>query len=296
MSMPTFAIHTVNVRLAFLYATHQDIPPPYTAPPAPLPFVEVPHTCFWGPGQAMPAPNKVLTDNFTPAQVGHDSGIGVIHVDIPVGPLCPVAIATSMCKVVFAAGTVLSDNKPTAGHFPPIIPLLQCFFPVPLPIAGYLLVMNTVFVGMNFMDILMGLLRIAVAIALAAIFNKLGNSSSRLGQAWQAVGEFGERFGASWGGALGNALLGNLAEDMVKGLVLSPLMEGKIALPFQIGELDLTTGQAKFFYGNVGGTHWEPMQNYSVGGLMESAQTPSTSSGTTSPAQQATRGIPTLGG
>ncbi len=296
MSMPTFAIHTVNVRLAFLYATHLDIPPPYTAPPAPLPFVEVPHTCFWGPGAAMAAPNKVLTDNFTPAQIGHDCGIGVIHVDIPVGPLCPVAIATSSCKVVFAAGTVLSDGKPTAGHFPPLINLLQCFVPVPLPIGGFLLVMNTVFVGMTLLDIFMGIVRIAIAIVIALIFNKLGSSAGKMGQAWQWVGKLGERFGTSWAGAMGNALLGTLAEDMVKGLVLGPIMEGKIALPYQIAELDLTNGQVKVFYWNVGGPNWTPAQNRSVGGLLDSAQQPTAVPSGSSPAQQATSGVPVLGG
>jgi len=296
MGVPTFAFHTVNVRLALLYATHLDIPPPYTAPPAPLPFVEVPHICFWGPGSSMPAATKVLTDGFTPAQLGHDSGIGIIHVDIPPGPLCPVAIATSMCKVVFAAGTVLSDNKPTAGHFPPLINLLQCFVPVPLPIGGYLLIMNTVFVGLSLMDILMGLLRIAIAIVLALIFNKLGSSNGRLGQAWQRVGQAGQRFGTgTFGAAFGNTLLGGAFEDLAKGLVLSPIMEGKIALPFNILELDLSNGQVRSFYWNVGGSHWST-PNRSVGGLMESAQTPSSASAGSSPAQQATSGVPTLGG
>lgn len=295
MSIPTFAIHTVNVRLAFLYATHLDIPPPYTAPPVPLPFVEVPHILFWGPGAAVTSP-KVLTDNFTPAQIGHDSGIGIIHVDIPVGPLCPVAIATSSCKVVFAAGTVLSEGKPTAGHFPPLINLLQCFVPVPLPIGGYLLVMNTVFVGMTALDILMGVVRIAIAIVIALIFNKLGSSNSSLGQAWQWVGKLGQQFGGgTFAGAMGNALLGTAAEDLAKGLILSPIMEGKITLPYQIGELDLTTGQVKVFYWNVGGPNWAPVQNYSVGGLVDSAQQPSAAPSGPSPAQQATSGVPVLG-
>lgn len=297
MTMPTFAFHTVNIRLSFLYASHLDIPPPYTAPAVPTPFVEVPHTCFWGPGAGMAKPDKVLTDGFTPAQIGHDSGIGVIHVDIPVGPLCPVAIATSSCKAVFAAGTVLSDGKPTAGHFPPLINLLQCTLPVPMPIGGYMLVMNTVFVGMTALDILLGFIRVAIAIAVTLAFKWLGDYTGKLGKVWSWVGKLGERFGTgTWAAAMGNELGKTLTEDLAKGLVLGPIMEGKIALPYNIAELDLSTGQIKVFYRDTGQPLWSPGQNYSVGGGLGALQTSSLNTPDSSPALQATRGIPVLGG
>ncbi len=317
MSLPTLAIHTVNVRLAFIYATHPEIPAPYTAPPVPTyPFVEVPHILFWGPGASVTSP-KTLTDNFTPAQLGHDCGIGVIHVGLPPGPLSPVNTATSSCKVVFASGSVLSEGKPTAGHLPPIINLLQCFAPVPLPIGGFLLIPNTVIVGMSPMDILMGIVRVAIAIVIALIFKKLGSSAGKLGKAWQWIGEKAAFLGGSgfWT-ALGNNLLSSAAEDLAK-IPLGIVMEGKIALPYNIAELDLTNGQFKVFYWNVGGPSYQ-VNNYSAGGLTQSAQTPDAanapapagggsggsgggsasgappSSG--SPSQQATTGIPVLGG
>jgi hypothetical protein len=295
--IPTIANHTVNVRLSFLFAQHPEIvPPPYVAPLIPThPFVEIPHINFWGPGASMTTP-KLLTDGFTPAQLGHDCGIGIIHVGIPPGPISPVNTAASFCKVVFAAGTVQSQGKPTAGHLPPLINMLQCFAPVPLPIGMLLLIPNTVIVGMTFLDILMGAIRIAIAIVIALIFRRLGNSNGRLGNAWQSIGRFGERFNAAgFFGAMGNGLLAGAAEDIAK-IPLGIVMEGKIALPYQIAEFDLTNGQAKIFYWNVGGENWQPVQNYSVGGLLTSAQTPSTTPSSASPAQQATSGVPTLGG
>lgn len=294
--IPTFANHTVNVRLSFIYSQHPEITPPPYVPPIPVPthpFAEIPHINFWGPGASMASPNKVLTDGFTPAQLGHDCGIGIIHIGVPPGPLTPVAIAASFCKVVFAAGTVQSDGKPTAGHLPPLINMLQCFAPVPLPIGALLLIPNTVFVGMSWLDILMGVIRIAIAIVIALIFRRLGNSNGRLGQAWQRIGALGNRFGmASYFGAMGNALLSGAAEDIAK-IPLGIVMEGKIALPFQIAELDLTNGQFKIFYWNVGGENWR-VNNYSVGGMLRAGQEPRPSG--TSPAQQATADIPTLGG
>ncbi len=295
MTVPTFAIHTINLRLAFLYSTHPEIvPPPYTAPVIPThPFVEVPHILFWGPGAGMTSP-KVLFDGFTPAQQGHDSGIGIIHVGVPPGPLSVVATATSFFKCVFGAGTVLAEGKPTAGHFPPLINMLQCFAPVPLPIGGVLLFKNTVFVGLTWMDILMGIVRIAIAIVIALVFNKLGNSTGRMGQAWERVGNLGNRLGASgfWN-VLGNNILSNFCEDVAK-IPLGIVMEGKVQLPFQIAELDLTNGQFKVFYWNVGGEHYH-VSNYSVSGGLRAAQDQVTAPPGGSPMEQATQGVPTLG-
>lgn len=293
--IPTFANHTVNVRLSFIYAQHPEITPPPYVPPVIVPthpFVEVPHTNFWGPGAGIASASKVLTDGFTPAQLGHDCGIGIIHIGVPPGPLTPVAIATSFCKVVFAAGSVQSDGKPTAGHLPPLINMLQCFAPVPLPIGMLLLVPNTVFVGLSWIDILMGAVRIVIAIVIALIFRRLGNSNGRLGQLWQSVGKLGERFGgASFLGCMGNNLLAGAAEDIAK-IPLNIILEGKISLPFQIAEVDLSNGQFKVFYWNVGGENYR-VNNYSVNGLLTSGQTPST--GGDSPSQQATSDVPTLG-
>lgn len=290
--MPTLAHHTVNVRLAFIASKHPDItPPPYTAPPNPThPFVEIPHTNMWGPGQSMA--KKTMTDGFFPAQLGHDSGIGILHSGVPPGPLTPVAIAASFCKSTFGAGTVLTEKKPTAGHLPPVIPLLQCDAPVPLPVGGLLLVPNTVFVGMSFMDVLMGFVRIAITMAIAFVFNRLGSGSGKLAKKWQRVGQVGNRFGGStFMGAMGNALLSNAAEDVAK-IPLGIVMEGKVALPYQIAELDLTNGQFKVFYWNVGGENWE-VDNYSVNGMIQSAHTEDAPADD-SPAKQATEGIPTV--
>jgi hypothetical protein len=299
--IPTLASHTVNVRLAFIASAHPDItPPPYTAPPIPThPFVEIPHTNLWGPGASMAA--TTMMDGFTPAQLGHDSGIGILHSGVPPGPLTPVAIATSFCKHTFGSGTVLTENKPTSGHLPPVIPLLQCHAPVPLPIGGLLLVPNTVFVGLSFMDILVGFVRIAITMAVAFVFNRLGNGSGRASQAWQKIGKFAERFGGStFMGAMGNALMANAAEDIAK-IPLGVVMEGKIALPYQIAELDLTNGQVKIFYWNVGGENWN-VENYSVNGQLTSLQTAqgedaqASAQPAESPAQQATEGIQILNG
>lgn len=290
--MPTFAHHTVNVRLMFLASKHAEItPPPYTAPPNPThPFMEIPHTNMWGPGASMA--KKTMTDRFFPAQLGHDSGIGIPHAGLPVGPLTPVAIAASFCKSTFGAGTVLTEKKPTAGHLPPVIPLLQCDAPLPLPVGGLLLVPNTVFVGMSFLDVLMGFVRIAIAMAVAYIFNKLGGGNGKLAKKWQKVGEIGPRFGGSkYAAVMGNQLLSNAAQDIAK-TPLNIAMQGKVALPYQIAELDLTNGQFKVFYWNVGGENWE-VDNYSVNGMIQSAHTEEAAAAE-SPAQQATEGVPTL--
>ncbi len=295
MTLPVFTIHTVNLRVAFIATKHPEItPPPYTAPVNPThPFVEIPHTLFWGPGASMTT--KTFFDGFTPAQQGHDSGIGIIHIGLPPGPLTPLAIATSFFKCVWAAGTVLSENKPTAGHLPPIINMLQCESPIPTPRGMVLLFKNTVFVGLTLMDLLVGLARVAIAIVIALIFNKLGdeNSGGRLAQLWQRVGAKGEVFGQSgfWS-VLGNKLLGNALEDLAK-TPLTIAMEQKVTLPYQIAELDLSNGQFKVFYWNVGGQHYH-VSNYSVSGQLTSLQVPGEAA-QSSPLQQATRGIPIVG-
>lgn len=288
--MPTFAHHTVNVRLMFIASKHEDItPPPYTAPPNPThPFVEIPHTNLWGTGQSMA--KKTMTDGFFPAQLGHDSGIGILHAGVPPGPLTPVAIASSFCKSTFGAGTVLTEKKPTAGHLPPVVPLLQCDAPVPLPVGGLLLVPNTVFVGMSFMDMIMGIARVALSMALAYVFNKLGDGNGKLAKKWQSVGKLGNRFnGSTFLGAMGNKLLSGAVQDVVK-TPLTVVLEGKVSLPHQIAELDLTNGQVKLFTYEVRGESWN-VDNYSVNGLIDSAHTEDIPE---SPAEQATEGVPTI--
>jgi hypothetical protein len=94
--------------------------------------------------------------------------------------------------------------------------------------------------------------------------------------------------------------MANAAEDIAK-IPLGIIMEGKIALPYQIAELDLSNGQFKVFYWNVGGENWN-VENYSVNGQLTSLQTDqgedaqASAQPAESPAQQATEGIQILNG
>lgn len=296
MTMPTFAIHQVNPRLAFLYDQHMEIsPPPYSALPSPHPNIEVPHTLFWGPGADFA--KKIQTNGFAPARLGHDSGIGIIQIATPYGPLSVVNTASSMCKVIFGAGTVQFEKKPAAGHFPPLVNLMQCAMPpCPLPVGGLLLCMNTVFVGMTWRDLVMGVVRWAIAVALARAFKWLGtnNGSHWAQRAWQFFpGKLAPgRFSTFAQAAVIN--LGATAVGDIQKIPVTLAQEGKIALPYQIAQLDLTSGKAKVFYWEVGEVRRANVMEVSGNSLIESAHTPSPETSGGSPAAQATEGVAVL--
>jgi len=297
--MLTFSTIAINVRVCPPLTVHDGMTPPPAFPLVKLPHVEVPHTMLWGFGQDFTT--KTLFNNFTVARQGNDAGIGIIHVSIPpVNPLLPLTIATSAYKCMFGAATTLVEGKPAATFFPGIAPGLACAAPVPWPCGMFVPLPNTVFIGMSFWDFVAGWARTIAAIGIAALmakfggkipgFDKIGKLGAKLG------GKLGSKIGEKLATRLGEEMGKAIAEDIFKGLVLSPIVSGKIEAPFQIGELNLWTGETKFFteegprlyegadreYGSVmGGIGWAD----------SAIQQPSAD-----PTQGAADGLPSAGG
>jgi len=288
------SIISINVRIGPPLTVHDAliIAPPAPPLPAKLPHVELPHTLMWGFGRDFT--NTVQFDRFTVAHQGNDAGIGIIHISIPINnALLPLTIATSSFKCLFGASTVLVEKKPAAGFFPPLAMELACNWPVPLPLGVHVPFPNTVWVGMTFLDFLFGWAMVAASMAVDAILNKFG---ARLGQ--EAFGKmFGNLAGRLGMQALARTLFEKIGEEVFKGLVVSPLMEGKIQLPFQLGELNLWTGETKFLH--MEGPRVYRGADQAYGSVMGAAnwgqsasQAPSNQSA--NPANSASSGLPTV--
>lgn len=290
--MLVFSVLSINFRIPNP-SVHDAllIAPPAPPAPAKIPHIELPHTMMWSPmGQSFTTTTQF--DGFSVAQQGNDAGIFVLHLSIPMNnALLPLTICTSSCKNLFGAGTVLLEKKPAAGFFPLLAPILTCCFPIPVP-WFMLPVPNTVWIGMTFADFMAGWARVAVEVAVAAIFAKLGGNKyfSKIGEAGEAVGA---RLAARLGGkAIAQAIAKEygkaLAEDLFKGLTVSMITQGKVEAPYQIAEYNPWTGEGKVFTHEGRGPALTGT-NYSVGAGIDAAQT---SADAPDPAAGAADGLP----
>lgn len=263
--MLTCSVHAIHMRIPSP-SIHEALSPPPAFPPVKLPHVELPHPMMWSPmGKSFTT--TVLFDFMPVAQQGNDAGIGVIHISIPpTNPILPLTIATSKCKNLFGAGTVKVQGKPAAGFLPILAPVLICNWPVPIPWM-ILPLPNTVMVGLTLMDFVAGWARILVDVAVSAVFAFAGGRIP----GFERMGEMGGRLATRLGmSIIGQTVLTNIAQDMFKGVFVSLITNGKIELPFQIGEYNVMTGDGKIF------THefdtGQDLPDVNIGGGIDAAQ------------------------
>jgi hypothetical protein len=203
----------------------------------------------WSPMGADFTTPKLLCDMFPVARFGNDAGIGIFHISIPpTNPLLPLTIATAACKNLFCAAAIQFESKMAAGFFPILAPVLTCCWPVPLPWFGVLPLPCTVMIGMSLTDFLFGWARVFVQIAIAAVFEKFGGRIP----GFDRFGQMGSNLFGRVGGEIAKRYGEAIFQDLFKGLTANLLTTGKIELPFQIGEVNLLTGEAKVFNPTTG--------------------------------------------
>jgi hypothetical protein len=298
--IPTLAVHEWHVRLPHP-SIHSGMSPPPVFPPIPMmPHVELPHTVRWSPMGAS-FTTTVMGDGQCLCQLGNDSGIGVLHVSIPpTNPELVLTILTSACKWVMSSGAVQGNGKALVGWFPILCPYLFCGKPVPLPMWWAVPLPCTVIISMSLLDLIMGWVRILAAMAISHLVGKLmGTAGGKwLSRQLNVIGgRLGQRLGARIASRFTSRAARSLAykfpvmflqtavQDTFKGLTVSLVTGGKLEAPFQLGEYNPWTGEAKVLTSEVNPSDGSTV--YAVNPGIEAAGTamapsPSTSNPNTS--------------
>jgi hypothetical protein len=171
---------TVTTDLCIVPMTvHTYIPlPPGVGAPAFLPHLEIPVPAFWPPGNGAGL-NKFTSSVFhlglPIALEGHDCGILIVHVSVPVWPTNAVfvlIIPFSSRKMMFSASTVKMNGTATGTSdlLSVPTPMLACADPVSLPVCFPLTnATNTVCVGMTLGDYIAGYAAILITMAADAL-------------------------------------------------------------------------------------------------------------------------------
>lgn len=171
------------------YAPMPPVPPAVPVPATPLTLVacafEIPVTMLWPPGNLL-GKNKLTTtvkhNDCTITQDGHDCGSMIVHAQMLPAPnnlMTAVQIPFSSRKSMFSASTVTMNKKSVACNtlvgLPPT-PMMYCANPMSMPLgSGDTSHLNSVSVGMTWVDIVLGVL----AIAASMIIDKLLNPPSK---------------------------------------------------------------------------------------------------------------------
>jgi len=162
-------------------SVHDYVPvaPPPPPPKAPAPHVELPVPIYWPPGFGQhKLTSTVKHQGVTIAQQDHDCGILIPHVSVPPVPLnimLALIIPFSSRKFAFSAGTVKLDGAAAAvgvlSSLP--VPMIACGDPVSLPIAFPVTnAANTVHVGMDGKDLVIGAINLAGSMVADALCDK----------------------------------------------------------------------------------------------------------------------------
>jgi len=243
---------TVGMNFHTLWGPPPVIPP---LPNAPIPSIEMITTQMWTAGFLLGQNKftmKTLHKGVFMTIGDHDIGTLIPDVTIP-PPNAYYAIMWpfSSRKISFMASTVLMEKKPSscAQIFPPI-PMITCGDPLGLPLAYPVAnLLNNVTVGLSFMDFLMGYARIAVSMAIDAVF------------AWGPVPNFFKGAGDDVAGSIA----GEIASEVAGKLGLTPAALAKNAVSALAG-LGLTAleGNPTFALGVGGGL--VPQVGVQIGG------------------------------
>lgn len=251
--------------ISFGVLTHNVLLPPAVPTPTPMVSIEMVATQWWPPGFAMNQNKFTTTVKHVQQNIvldGHDCGMLVpdITPPFPVQYYYAIAWPFSSRKTAFAASSVKMDKTPVgcAQLGPVPLPMMTCGDPISAPTAFALFNCFTsqVKVGMSLLDLLLGLLGIAISIAIDFVFEMLGSSGKSASEviegygrrafSRQAMREFAETATETLARTLGREFLGKM------GLQAKPaLKRGVSALA---GLLTSTLqGNPTFKYSPVGG-------------------------------------------
>jgi hypothetical protein len=166
--------------------THNVLAPPAIPTPTPMFSVEMIATQFWPPGYACNQNKLTTTVKHKGVSIvldGHDCGTLVLDITPPVMPNLYYAIMWpfSSRKITFGCGKVTMNGTivGAAQLFWPPLPMMTCGDPVSAPTALALSnKLNSVDCGFTLMDLFIGLVSIALSMAIDFIFHKLGGGSA----------------------------------------------------------------------------------------------------------------------
>lgn len=247
--------------ISFGMLTHNVLAPPAIPTPAPMFSIEMVATQKWPPGFVMNQ-NKLTTTvkhvGQGIVQNGHDCGMLVLDVTPPVMPNLWYAICWpfSSRKITFAAATVKMDGQPVgcAQLGPMPLPMMTCGDPISAPTAFLMINCFTsqVRVGMSLADFLMGLLNIALSIAIDFLFEMVGGKKAgevvqgygRRAFSREAMEQVARTATESVGAQLARGMLGKLGfepqEALKRGVsaaagLLTSSLEGNPTFKYSIG-------------------------------------------------------------
>jgi hypothetical protein len=180
--------------ISFGILTHNVLLPPAIPVPTPMVSMEMVATQKWPPGFAMNQNKFTTTVKHVQQGIvlnGHDCGMLVLDITPPQ----PANVWYAICwpfssrKITFAASTVKMDKQPVgcAQLGPVPLPMMTCGDPISAPTALFMFNCFTsqVKVGMSWADLGMGLLNIAISIAIDFVFEMIGGK-----KAGQVVGDY----------------------------------------------------------------------------------------------------------
>lgn len=186
MSLFSVFVNT-DYDISFGVLTHNVLLPPGIPVPTPMYSVEMVATQWWPPGFAMNQNKLTTTVKHVQQNIvlnGHDCGMLVPDITPPVLVQYWYAICWpfSSRKITFAASTVKMDGQPVgcAQLGPVPLPMMTCGDPVSAPTALFMFncFTSTVKVGMTLGDLLVGLLSIALSMAIDFAFEMIGGGKS----------------------------------------------------------------------------------------------------------------------
>lgn len=168
---------SISCNFTFGALTHNMLLPPAVVVPAPVPSVEMICTEWWPLGDAL-GKNKLTTTvkhlGLAIAQGGHDCGPFIPDLTIPpANAWYAVMYPFSSRQFTFSASTIKMNGEDTACvHL--FLPKMTCGEPISAPTAFPLpSLFNTVLVGMTLGDLLAGMAKALISVALDVIFEKL---------------------------------------------------------------------------------------------------------------------------
>lgn len=187
--------------------------------PVPMgPYIEIPTPFFWPPGYATgkhKLTNTVRHHGLSIALDGHDIGPAILHIPIPLNDtLFPLHTLKSSRKAMFSAGEVKANGKAVAcctmidwGIVP--TPMKACSkIPDIVLGSGMSVLLNSLIVGMHFVDLIAGYATIVVSLVIDRLghhFEALEEHESLTEQIPGLVGGLVRLAGQEWAGYRGDA-------------------------------------------------------------------------------------------
>lgn len=212
-------------------------------PPLPVKFIPglVEGPAFMGapPGRFLTHKVGVNTyfDGCAAVQQGHDVGYLILHTAIPLNWMMGINAMFSKHKIMMPVTSVLIEGKPMGTYMFVFLGLI-CASPVSLPTGVLIFTSGTVISNLTLKDIILGLSFIAVDVTLDVIWSRIvkgdkwGKFKARKPMPAAYKQALDKIFNATTSGStpvrIARNVLSKLADHLVKGWVVSPLVSGAV--------------------------------------------------------------------